>query len=241
MKHPGLSLIHAQAGPGLVVLLAFVAGCLAGSSEDPDADSNDRPPQGRPVDSGLESELEHSLELRSGLLNVNDLFQETGSTLYTCENSVGSNGQFALQVGAEVVGPPTYLPELVRIEFLSDLTEWVGSSGGENAVYWTEEECLASGQYCEEIIVGEGTSGYFEIVGGYIAIQNIWCRYYGGRDYSYTMMAQGVDLNPWPNEVFTTTGQLMIMCKAMPCCPDADYQATWGNHTVEPWDCPHKS
>ncbi len=223
------------------IALVLLAGCawFTGSSDDtaPEQRPDREPPPDRPEDTGSEDGIEHVIELRAGLLNVNDIFEETGNTLYTCESSEGTNGQFALQVGAEIVGEPTYIADLVRVEFSSDLSEWVGSAGGEGDVYWTEQDCLESGTYCEEVVIGEGTSGYFEIAGGQIAIQNVWCRYHGGRDYSYTMVAHGVDMNPWPYEVFTTTGTLTISCKAMPCCPDADYQAVWGNHTVEPWDC----
>jgi hypothetical protein len=220
-----------------MIYLLLLLGCPVDGPTVPEDRPDRDPPPHETGDSDPEADIDNGISLRAGLLNVNDIFQETGSTLYTCENSEGTNGQFALQVGAEITGPADYIAHLVRVDFSSDRTEWVGSVGGENEVYWTEEECLESGRYCEEIVVGEGTSGYFEIAGGHIAIQNIWCRYHGGRDYSYTVVAQGIDLNPWPTEVFTTTGALTIACKTMPCCPDNDYISEWGNHTVEPWEC----
>jgi hypothetical protein len=180
----------------------------------------------------------NDLDLMAGLLNVNDAFTQTESRLFTCENSVGTNGQFALQVGARVSGEGQYNPGLVRIEFSSDTSEWVGSASGENEVYLTQKECEASGSYCEEVVVGEGTSGYFEIDDGYIGIQNIWCRYFGGSAYQYTISAHGIDMNPWPYEIFTETAELVVKCIPLPCCPDNDYISKWGNHTVEPWECP---
>ncbi len=178
------------------------------------------------------------LDLRTGLLGVNDTFLETGATLYTCENAEGINGQFALQVGAQVRGPLDFNPELVRVAFTSNHAEWVGSVAGENEVYWSQEDCEETGRYCEEVVVGEGESGYFQVDEGHIAIQNLWCRYFGGTEYAFEMQAQGIDLNPWPYEPFTKTATLEIRCVPRPCCPDNDYIDTWGNHTVEPWDCP---
>jgi len=191
------------------------------------------PGQGQP-----NNPIRNDLTLTAGLLNVNDTFRETPAQLHTCENSVGTNGQFALQVGARVTGDGQYQPALVRIEFTSDASEWVGSASGDIEVYLSQEECEATGRYCEEVVIGEGTSGYFEIDDGYIGIQNIWCRYFGGLAYEYTMSAHGIDMNPWPYEIFTETGTLKIQCIPMPCCPNNDYISKWGNHTVEPWECP---
>ena len=218
----------------LPVCLAIGCG-LAGSG-----DSASKASGGSSGDSGgsAASDALKELELRTGLLGVNDVFVETGTTLYTCENAEGTNGQFALQVGAEVMGALDFEPDLVRVAFTSNHAEWVGSVAGENEVYWSQEECEATGRYCEAVVVGEGESGYFRIDDGYIAIQNLWCRYFGGTEYTFEMQAHAIDLNPWPNEPLTRTATLEIQCVPRPCCPDNDYIDTWGNHTVEPWECP---
>lgn len=225
------------------LLLCLATGCFSAGSED-SASAPAPGPSGAAGGSGGTSSGSppasslKGLELRTGLLGVNDVFVETGATLYTCENAEGINGQFALQVGARVSGQLDFNPELVRIAFTSDHAEWVGSVAGENEVYASQEECEATGRYCEEVVVGEGESGYFQIDDGHIAIQNLWCRYFGGTEYSFQMQAQGIDLNPWPYEPFTEIATLEIRCVPRPCCPDNDYIDTWGNHTVEPWDCP---
>ena len=165
------------------------------------------------------------------------MFSATAATLHTCESSEGSNGQFALQVAADVIGAVDFSPELLRIHFHSDTSEWVGSVAGENDVYPTQQQCEATGRFCEEVVVGEGQSGYFAIDGGYTAMQNIWCRYFGGSSYSYTVRAKAMDMAPWPYEDFSEEAELRVDCIPMPCCPPNDYIFRWGNHTVEPWSC----
>ncbi len=216
--------------------ISLAIGCGLAGSEDSATKGKGGPSED--ADGAAAPDTLRELELRTGLLGVNDVFVETGTTLYTCENAEGTNGQFALQVGAEVMGALDFNPDLVRVAFTSNHAEWVGSVAGENEVYWSQDACEATGRYCESVVVGEGESGYFRIEDSYIAIQNLWCRYFGGTQYTFEVQAYAIDLNPWPNEPLTQTATLEIQCVPRPCCPDNDYIATWGNHTVEPWDCP---
>ena len=115
----------------ILLVPVFVAiGCGPASS----GDSASKARAGASEDDGAASGSLKELELRTGLLGVNDVFVETGTTLYTCENAEG-NGQFALQVGAEVMECSTSTPS-----WCAPRTTLEGRQrGGGNEVYWSQD------------------------------------------------------------------------------------------------------
>ena len=94
---------------------------------------------GASEDDGAASGSLKELELRTGLLGVNDVFVETGYPVYLRkrrrhQRSVcvagrgGSDGSARLQPRAGAGGAYT-----------SNHAEWVGSVAGENEVYWSQD------------------------------------------------------------------------------------------------------
>ena len=149
-------------------------------------------------------------ELMVGDLNVNDHFVEEDNII-----EMQPSGQELFQVALEIDELFDYDPELLRIEFTSDHSEWIGLSTLGTTVYETEEDCLAATVYCREIIVGEGTSGYFEIEGGMLAVQNAYCRNMG-ETYAYTITALVYDISPWPVEKISEQVSIEIVCHLDP-------------------------
>jgi len=221
------------------VLTLFAAGCPLLPDDEGSADVMEAVNEdgGGSVDAGQPVGL-NAITLKTGYFGTDDHFAEAGSTLYTCEGGEGVGSQFALQVSASVAGPRPFVPELVQVHFTSDLSEWVSSGDGLVGVWGSETECGTAGMQCDEVVVGEGVAGFFETDDGFLAIQNIWCRHWSDEPYSYSVSALAMDINPLPHEPLTHTGTIEIHCVPLPCCPDVDYLAEHGNHTVEPWSCP---
>jgi len=122
-----------------------------------------------------------------------------------------SNDLIPIQVGARILELNGHDPDYLRIEFVSDRIEWVGYTINSIGIYESEEQCLENEEYCEEVIVGEGKSGYFEIEDGHIAIQNAYCRY-DDESYDYTISAIAYDLSYYPAEIISDSINIQINC-----------------------------
>ncbi len=146
-----------------------------------------------------------------GDLNINSQFIEEDAIV----EMGNTTDQVLFQVALVIDELFDYDPELLRIEFSSDQSEWIGLSALGTSVYRTEEDCLADTVYCKEIIVGEGTSGYFEIEDGMLAIQNAYCRNMG-ETYAYTITALVYDIAPWPIEKISEQASIEIVCHLDP-------------------------
>jgi len=157
-------------------------------------------------------------ELMVGDLTVNNQFIEEDTIIEMSDVS----SQILFQVALSIDDLFDYDHELLRIEFTSDYSEWVGLSTAGTTIYETREDCLADTVYCEEIIVGEGTSGYFEVADGMLAIQNAYCRN-TGETYGYQITASVFNIEPWPIEEISEAVSIQIVCH-----PDPDMSQTSG-------------
>ena len=149
--------------------------------------------------------------LMVGTLNVNSRFIEEDTIIEMGD----ATSQILFQVALEIDELFDYDPELLRIEYSSDQSEWIGLSTSGTSIYEMEEDCLADTVYCKEIIVGEGTSGYFEVATGMLAIQNAYCRNMG-KTYAYTITALVYDIRPWPIEKISEQFSIEIVCHLDP-------------------------
>ncbi len=177
-----------------------------------------------------------TLNLYTGYMGASGVFASTENTLYTCEQSEGSNPQFLIQVGATLTGDEGLDPWFTKFQFTSDTKEWVGYNG--NTVYQTQEACEQTGQACDDVVIGGGESGYPDQGAGHMGIQNVYCRYWGGETYTITLSVQALTQEVPPG----TSGLLAeesieVNCEPRPCCPSATYLETHGNHTTVPWEC----
>ena len=105
-------------------------------------------------------------------------------------------------------------------------------------MYQTFEACDAAGGFCDEVVIGEGTSGYPDAGDGHIGIQNVYCRYWDAEPYAIKISAAAFNLDvaaPEPEQI--TQSDIVIRCEPRPCCPPVDYIETRGNHTTVPWQC----
>ena len=159
---------------------------------------------------GVQDSSPVELNLFAGSLNSNDQFVEVELPLEVTE----SYDLIPLQVGAVIDELNGHDPEFLRIEFSSNQVEWVGYSQSSIEIYDSEEECLESEDFCEEVIVGEGKSGYFEITDGHIAIQNAYCRF-ADESYDFTITATVYDLAYWPVEPISDSVDILISCQMM--------------------------
>ena len=186
-------------------IFLFAALALLYSCDDPALESNNGE-----TNADIIEPLDVNLNLSPGSLNANDQFTEIDLPLEVTE----SNDLVPLQVGATILDLNGHNPEFLRIEFSSNHVEWVGYSHNSIEIYDTEEECLALEDYCDEVIVGAGTSGYFEIEGGHIAIQNAYCRY-ADESYDFTVTAVVHDLEYWPVAMISDPVDIQISCQMM--------------------------
>ena len=183
-----------------------------------------------------ESQNPVTLQLATGYMGANGTFTETGNTLYTCAQHSESNQQFLVQVGATLEGGEGLDPDFIQFKFTSDTSEWVGTEG--NSVFQSFEACDGAQQSCDEVVIGEGTSGYPDAGAGHMGIQNVMCRYWEGPGYTIQIFVQALDLlggTPDPEVIGEAT--VTIECEPVSCCPPVEYMETLGNHTTEPWDC----
>jgi hypothetical protein len=182
----------------LLIVLVTIIGCdspphKASSTSDTDTTSYSR------------STI--NLELFPGSLNNNDQFTEVELPLTVTP----AYDLVPVQVGAIVLELNGHNPDFLRIEFSSDRVEWVGYSQNSIEIYDSEEACLESEDHCDEVIVGEGSSGYFEIDSGHIAIQNAYCRY-ANDSYNFTITAIAYNLSDWPIVAISNSTDIMISC-----------------------------
>lgn len=184
----------------LLISAALVYGCEPESYES-DTSS--------PTYDVVES-LPVELVLTPGSLNGNDQFVSMELPLEVTE----SYDLVPLQVGAIISDLNGHSPDFLRIEFSSNRVEWVGYSQSSIEIYDTESDCLDNQEFCEEVIVGEGKSGYFEISDGYIGIQNAYCRF-ADDSYQFTITATVYDLAYWPVEQISEPVDILISCEMM--------------------------
>ena len=182
----------------LLIVLVTIMGCDSPAYEEPSTPGADTTPYSHPT---------INLELFPGSLNNNDQFTEVELPLTVTP----AYDLVPVQVGAIVLELNGHNPDFLRIEFSSDRIEWVGYSQDSIEIYDSEEACLASEDYCDEVIVGEGSSGYFEIDGGHIAIQNAYCRY-ANNSYNFTITATAYNLSDWPIIAVSDSTDIMISC-----------------------------
>lgn len=183
----------------LIIILASVMGC---DPPEPDSGNN----SGDPTD--ISNSLSVDLALSPGSLDSNDQFSEVVLPLDVTE----AYDLVPVQVGATVLELNGHDPDFLRIEFSSDRIEWVGYSQNSIEIYDSEEACLESEDYCDEVIVGEGSSGYFEIEDGHIAIQNAYCRY-AEDSYDFTITAIAYNLADWPVIAISDSTEILISCR----------------------------
>jgi len=148
-----------------------------------------------------------NLELFPGNLDGNNQFTEVELPL----NVTQAYDLVPVQIGATALELNGYDPDFLRVEFSSDRIEWVGYSQDSIEIYDSEDACIESEDYCDEVIVGEGSSGYFEIENGHIAIQNAYCRY-ANESYSFTITATAYNLSDWPVAAISDSADIMISC-----------------------------
>ena len=148
------------------------------------------------------------MSLFPGNLSASDNFNTVTLPLEVSE----SYDLVPIQIGAKIFELNGHDPEYIRVEFSSNRVEWVGYTVDSIGIYESEEVCLENEDYCEEVIVGEGKSGYFEINDGYIAIQNAYCRY-DISSYDYTISAIAYDLSFWPAERISQPIEIQINCE----------------------------
>jgi len=192
----------------LLLFLILISGCGSGDLHVVEIECAEDGVPPRPIDTTL----------MVGDLNVNNEFIEEDAIIEMHENI----DQVLFQVALEIDELYDYDPEFLRIEFTSDYSEWIGLNAGGTTIYETREDCLLDTAYCEEIIVGEGTSGYFDVEGGMLAIQNAYCRNMG-ETYAYTITALVYDIGPWPIEEISEQVSIEIICY-----PDPDTSQTTG-------------
>lgn len=203
------------------------------TGEEPEATEENEIDEERPI---ITPKPEVELTLQTGYMSPAGIFTDTGNTLYTCEESAGSNPQFLIQVGASLSGDAHLDPWFIRFEFESDTSEWVGLYG--NTVYQSLEDCQNAGTSCDEVEVGEGNSGYPDQGAGHMGIQNVYCRYWKGQDYTINMTVRAITLNPpLGTSPLIAEEEIQIQCEWQECCPNANYLEIYGNHTTETWDC----
>ena len=198
--------------------------------------------RGQPADSSEALEEEGatstpiSLILETGYLGANGFFTTTRDTLYTCAQHSESNQQFLIQIGATLEGADDLDPDFVQFNFTSDTSEWVGTEG--NTVFQSFEACNAAQQSCDEVVIGEGTSGYPDAGAGHMGIQNVMCRYWDGPAYTIEVSVEAVYLlGSTPGPELIGKSNITIDCQPVSCCPPVEYIETRGNHTTLPWDC----
>lgn len=148
------------------------------------------------------------LMLAAGNLSANSEFEHVDLPL----SVTPSYDLVPVQVGAFILELNEHNPEYLRIKFSSDRVEWVGYSSDTADIYDSEEDCLASEDYCESVEVGKGESGYFEIEDGYIGIQNAYCRY-AEESYTYNITATAYDLYVWPYAQISEPIDIEISCQ----------------------------
>jgi len=118
-----------------------------------------------------------------------------------------------IQIIASVHETQDYDPALLRVHFTSDYVEWVGSYGGEVAVFDTEEECHQTGLYCEPVKVGTGTSGVFEIRDNMqVGVQIVNCRK-RVKPYEVTVSSGVYDISNWDAILVSDIREISIECR----------------------------
>jgi hypothetical protein len=150
------------------------------------------------------------LQLRTGYLTSSGIFNEHENSLY-----LDPNGDYKfIQVAAEPSRYSQYDLDLVRIRYTSDRTEWLWGEPSETYVFLTEEECQQYGFYCDEVVAGEGDSGFFEAENGdLVSGMNTHCTHVG-LPYTYTVTAYAYDFSSYENVRISDDFKIDINCRS---------------------------
>ena len=148
-----------------------------------------------------------STSISVGTLSADDVFNMGDADI----NIESNMSQTLFQVGLRITDLYGYDPVFLRIKFMSNYTEWIGITNNNITIYDSYDDCITIEEYCENIIVGQGTSGYFEINDGYIALQNAYCRN-RGETYAYTISAKVYDIAQWPEIDISNESSIDIIC-----------------------------
>jgi hypothetical protein len=163
------------------------------------------------VDDGMAEPRMVEPALLTGNLDAGGRFHESDPSIAVAPGA----DQVFFQAALKIDELYDYDPEFLRIEFASDKSEWVGMGSAGTDVYSTEEECYEYSEYCEEIVVAKGTSGYFETENDMLAIQNSYCRDVG-QTYTYAITAVVYNIAPWPIEEISEQVSIEIECHLGP-------------------------
>jgi len=145
-----------------------------------------------------------------GNLQVDGDFRFVNDTLKTSEDI----HTLYVQIGAFMIDTVGHNPELLRVHFESDYTEWISFDEILSPVYPSQEECEEESSYCEGVDVIRGESGLVDSDEGLVGIKNTHCRY-TGESYTYQVNAWVETLETYPPTVISRTESILIECEVV--------------------------
>ena len=119
-----------------------------------------------------------------------------------------------VQIGAFMISTGDHNPELLRVHFQSDYTEWVSFEEILSPVYPSKEACEEESSYCEGVNIIHGESGLVDSHEGLVGIKNTHCRYMG-ESYSYRVNAWVETLETYPPTIISRTESIVIECEVV--------------------------
>ena len=119
-----------------------------------------------------------------------------------------------VQIGAFMIDTGEHNPELLRVHFQSDYTEWVNFDEILSPVYPSQEACEEESSYCEGVNIIHGESGLVDSHEGLVGIKNTHCRYMG-EPYTYRVNAWVETLETYPPSIISKTESIVIECEVV--------------------------
>jgi hypothetical protein len=161
------------------------------------------------LEADVEGDVVVEVSLTTGYLSAGGHFTPQAPTVFVTES-----GWSYIQVQALLDYSEEVDPTFLRVVYTSDRIEWVGTKGVTTAVFLAEEECLEAGYHCDDVVPGEGISGYFDAGAGEImSITNTHCT--GNMlPYSYTVSAYAIDISYPLAEIVSDKSDILILCES---------------------------
>lgn len=145
-----------------------------------------------------------------GNLQANGDFKFVNDSLKTSEDI----HTLYVQIGAFMIDTGEHNPELLRVHFQSDYTEWVSFDEILSPIYSSQEACEEESSYCEGVDVIRGQSGLVDSDEGLVGIKNTHCRY-TGESYTYQVNAWVETLETYPPTIISRTESILIECEVV--------------------------